>query len=106
MSTRYVIGQGTCELRPSGSRTQANELLYRTVFDTLTKDRFASDQATARHHEFFTFETAESGEKYSIRSLVHTVPARPEHQVLTVDVRSSQGALIACGRSFPADLCL
>jgi len=104
MSTRYASKHGMSELRPFGGQTEATQALRAKVHETIAEAQFLSDGAAPRHLELFTAATAQPGETYRIRSFVHSVPARPEHQILTVDARSSGGTLIACGRSFPAGL--
>lgn len=101
MSTRYASEHRTSELRPSGREAAA---IQAKVHEMLAEARFPSDGATQRHLELFTAGTAQPGETYQLRSFLHSVPAQPKHQILTVDARSSGGTLIACGRSFPAGL--
>jgi len=104
MSTRYASEQRMRELRPSGGQTEATQALHAKVYEVIAEAQFPSDGAAPRHLEFFTAGTAQPSETYQIRSFVHSVPAQPEHQILTVDARSPGGTLIACGRSFPADV--
>ncbi len=104
MSTRYASEQRMRKLRPSGGQAEATRVLHAQVHVMVAEAQFPSDGGAPRHLEFFTAATAQPGETYQMRSFVHSVPAQPEHQILTVDARSSGGTLIACGRSFPAGL--
>ena len=104
MSTRFASGQRVRELHSSGGQAEATQALHAHVHEMIVETELASDATAPRYLEFFATGSAQPDEAYQIRSLVHSVPAQPEHRVLTVDVRTSRGTLIACGRSFPSVL--